>query len=156
MIVSSLNLDTFIDISQLQRFLKDFNLLYSDILLYEKSNKDILKVIEFLKEYEQTKSFMEDKFKTLFSSKEFVQNNIKDIEKVLEKTNLDLEKQKSIFHKEEGKFNKKNEDFIGKNATIKDFLKKCDEKKEFYDTLNIEVKIIEFSKKESLESKLRI
>ena len=155
-IVSSLNLDTFIDISQLQRFLKDFNLLYSDILLYEKSNKDILKVIEFLKEYEQTKSFMEDKFKTLFSSKEFVQNNIKDIEKELEKTNLDLEKQKSIFQKEEGKFNKKNEDFIGKNATIKDFLKKCDEKKEFYDTLNIEVKIIEFSKKESLESKLRI
>ena len=141
MIVSSLNLDTFIDISQLQRFLKDFNLLYSDILLYEKSNKDILKVIEFLKEYEQTKSFMEDKFKTLFSSKEFVQNNIKDIEKELEKTNLDLEKQKSIFQKEESKFNKKNEDFIGKNSTIREFLKKCDEKKEFYDTLNIETKI---------------
>lgn len=155
-IVSSLNLDTFIDISQLQRFLKDFNLRYEDIVLYEKSNKDILKVIDFLQEYEQTKTFMENEFQTLFSSKEFVQEKIKDFEKELENTNFNLEKQKNIFQKEEDGFKKKNHNFIEKNATIKGFLKKCDEKKEFYETLNIETKILEFTKKESLESKLKI
>lgn len=155
-IVSSLNLDTFIDISQVQRFLKDFNILYEDILLYEKSNRDILKVIDFLKEYEQTKVFMEDEFKTLFSSKEFVKDVIENLEKELAKTNVELEKEKNIFQKEEDKFKKKNEDFIGENATIKDFLKKCEEKKEYYETLDIQTKMQEFSKKQSLESKLNI
>ncbi len=155
-IVSSLNLDTFIDISQLQRFLKDFNLLYEDIVLYEKSNKDILKVIDFLQEYEQTKTFMENEFQTLFASKEFVQDSIKDFEQKLEKANSDLEKQKTIFQKEEDGFKKKNHNFIEKNATIKGFLKKCDEKKEFYETSNIETKILEFAKKQNLESRLTI
>jgi len=155
-IVSSLNLDTFIDISQLQRFLEDFNLLYEDIVLYEKSNKDILKVIEFLQEYEQTKTFMENEFQTLFSSKEFLQDRIKDLGQELEIANSELEKQKTIFQKQETIFNRKKENFISKHATIKEFLKKCDEKKEFYKRSNIETKILEFAKKQNLESKLTI
>lgn len=99
---------------------------------------------------------MEDEFKTLFSSKEFVKDVIENLEKELAKTNVELEKEKNIFQKEEDKFKKKNEDFIGENATIKDFLKKCEEKKEYYETLDIQTKMQEFSKKQSLESKLNI
>lgn len=155
-IVSSLNLDTFIDISQLQRFLKDFNTLYEDILLYEKSNKDILKTIEFLKEYEQTKVFMEDEFKTLFSSKEFVKSKIELTQKEFEEIIRELEKNREIFEKDEDKFNRARNLFIGKNATIKEFLKKCEEKSEYYQAQDIQNKIEDFSQKNSIESRLKI
>lgn len=155
-IVSSLNLDTFIDISQLQRYLKDFNLIYEDILKYEKSSKDILKVIASLKDYEQTKVFMKDEFKTLFSSKEFVINLIKNLEDKFKNKKISFDKQKENFKKVKNIFEKKKENFIGKNAQIKDFLKKCDEKKEYYEKLNIEGKIEEYSKKSTYEEKLGI
>lgn len=155
-IVSSLNLDAFIDISQLQRYLKDFNLLYEDILKYEKSSKDILKVIAFLKDYEQTKVFMEDEFKTLFSSKEFVINLIKDLVKELEIEQNILKKEKENFEKVKNIFVKKKESYIGKNANIKEFLKKCDEKKEYYESINIEEKVQEYSKKSAFEESLNL
>ena len=143
-IVSSLGIDSSIDLSQVHRHLSRFNSLYEDIKSYESNISYIKKIIQLLEEYEQTKSLLQDDISTLCNSKNKIKNLIQDIDEDLDKLKSQdneitekLEYEQTLFSKRKDKLNQSK-------GAIDSFIKEINSKKLHYEKVDIEKKLDQF------------
>ncbi len=145
-IISSLELQSSIDIEQIQRYLLEFNKIHNDIKLFDKSKKSIEKLIFELKEYEEILALMKNNFKTLYSSKEALNIKLEDEKNSLLLLENNFSNLQNEFDKKSSDFSIKKDKKLKEEAIIEDFLKNCNLKKEFYKKENIFDKIDKYSK----------
>ncbi|MEA3354778.1 MAG: ATP-binding protein [Campylobacterota bacterium] len=149
-IVSSLGIQSNIDLSQVHRNLSGFNKLYEDIRSYESNVVHIKKIIELLNEYEQTKGLLQDDLSTLCNSKEKTYNSLDSLDKLI--SNLQNEKGKisEKLQYEQNLYQKRKDKLYQTKGVLDDFIKNANGKKSFYEKENIKEKLVSY---ESLEIK---
>ena len=155
-IVSSLRVEKEIDIERIQRQLGEFNRTYEDIVAYEKSLKDIEKLLSLLYEFEKIKLLLGENIASLFYSKERTQKSLKElyeaqskIAQALQDMQQEMEKKRLLFEKRD----KRLEQEIGKYKAL---VKKAKEKTLYYEKEKIEEKIEAFDALASLKEELRL
>ena len=153
-LVSSLDVNKNIDIEQIKRYLEKFNTSYEDIQHYTKQQPNIVKLLSTLNQYEQIKNDLQENFSTLCNSKSITKAKIKTLDS--EQTKLkdqesDIKeeqlKQKNLFSKREKKFN----ETIG---VLKDKVKKANEKIDYYKTIDIDNKLMQYNNLNNLNEDL--
>lgn len=140
-IVSSLGINSNIDLAQVQRYLKGFNTLYEDIKSYESNTMHIKKIIELLDEYEKTCGLLQDDISTLCNSKQFAKTELESLS-IKKQTLEDLRVQNQEKLKyEQNLYQKRKDKLYQSKGAIDSFIKISNEKEEFYERQNIKEKI---------------
>lgn len=136
-IVSSLNIQSSIDLSTTKRYLSSFNGYFEDIDSYTKQIHTIKKIVQKIEEYEQTKSLLQDDLSTLLNSKQIVQKETKELVWSIEA--LDV-KNKEIESKIEyiySLYTKRKDKLNQKKGSLDGDIKKATEKKLYYEKEDI-------------------
>ncbi len=154
-IVSSLNIDSSIDLSQVHRHLSKFNNLFEDIKSYESNTVHIKKIIELLDEYEKTYGLLADDMATLCNSKNLTKSLLDDINIDIEKLKDEKKQYKEKFEYEQSLYHKRKDRLNQTKGALDSFIKDINSKVEYYEKQNIKDKISLYDSLDLKKSELK-
>jgi hypothetical protein len=155
-IVSSLNVEKEIDIEQLKRYLSEFNTTYEDIAAYEKSTKQIEKLLRHLEKYELLSMQLQERLSTLLCSKEDALATITQKQQQNQALKESAEALEEEIKKIQEIFERKNTKLTEKIGSLKEKIRVAKEKEAYYKQENIEQKQHEFMELATLQEELLV
>jgi len=155
-IISSLGVDSTIDIQQLLRLLKNFRNSYEDIKSFEEATPRIKNLVKELSAFEESKSLLAQELMSLHFSKTLALSRQKELNQFLEA----LAMQKNSYEIELDMLTKKHKKIeILFNNQVGEFnykLKEIEKKKLFYKEENIDKKMQEHKTLELKKEELKV
>jgi len=140
-IVSSLNIQSDIDLSTTKRHLEGFNGYFEDIKSYEKQTHAIKKIVEKLNEYEQTKVLLQDDMSTLLSSKKSVEKDSAEFTNAIQTAQIKQQEIETALEYVYNLYTKRKDKHNQTKGLLDGFIKKANEKKAYYEKNAISSKI---------------